>query len=327
MVFFVVNYFLQEKDENGFVHSIDNLVIVYDINPIYQNDYLDIMLDSLHNLRDACKHDINYWERLNVNACSKYSWYCNHVHMDDGIYLSIGHYREGIKEKHSYVVFPLLKLEINPNKHYDKPVFKDLQKIINRFCISGMLKKYDYAIDIPCKISDIKVFNTRKEPGLHKGTRYYGQRSRDGFVKIYDKTKESKLDYSLTRVEHTFDMIRQSGKEKSFTPFHVLQSGTAESSEELSKNDMLILNLCMRLSLNNLEFEDLLQGLDKRKKRKIYNNLYGNFKEVKFNPVLHDKLINQVMDKFNVVPPEEEKEIADDEFVQLDDTASLPWEE
>lgn len=323
----MVNYFIKEIDDNGYVHSIDNLVIVYDINPIYQKDYLDILIDSIHNLRDSYKNEINYWERLNVNACSKYSWYCNHIHLDDGIYLSIGHYREGIKELHSYVVFPLLKLEINPNKHFEKPVFQDLQKIINRFCISGMLKKYDYAIDIPCNISEVKVFNTRKEPGLHKGTRYYGQRSRDGYVKIYDKTKESNLDHPLTRIEHTFDMVKHS-KEKSFTTFHVLQSSLQADNEGLSKNDLLILNLCMRLSLNNLEFEDLLEGLDKRKKRKIYNNLYGNFKEVTFNQQIHDKLIGHIMEKFNVVPPEEEEEqICDDDFVQLDENAVLPWDD
>lgn len=322
----MVNYFLKEVDENGYTHSIDNLVIVYDINPIYQSDYLDIMIDNLHNLRDSYKNDINYWERLNVNACSKYSWYCNHVHLDDGIYLSIGHYREGIKETHSYVVFPLLKLEINPNKHYDKSVFKDLQKIINKFCISGMLKKYDYAIDVPCKLSDVQIFNTRKEPGLHKGTRYYGQRSRDGYVKIYDKTKESGLDYSLTRVEHTFDMVKHS-KEKSFTVFHVLQSDWQNANENISKTDSVIVSLCNLLKANSIEYMDVLQGLDKRKRKKIIEFLNGGYKEVAFNQELHDKLINQVMDKFNIVPLEEEEQVCDDDFVQLDENAVLPWDD
>ncbi len=324
----MVNYFLHEKDENGYVHSIDNLVIVYDINPVYQSDYLDIMLDSIHNLKEEYKNDISYWERLNVNACSKYSWYCNHVHLDDGIYLSIGHYREGLKEKHTYVVFPLLKLEINPNKHYDKPVFKDLQKIINRFCISGMLKKYDYAIDIPCKLDYVQIFNTRKEPGLHKGTRYYGQRSRDGYVKIYDKTKESNLDYFLTRVEHTFDMIRQSGKEKSFTAFYVLQQNQDDSVvSDFSSNDKVIFDLCQRLSCNGLAYDDLLSGLNFRKRKKIIEALNGGYKEITFNQELHDKLINQVMEKFNVVLPEEPEVTGDDDFVELDENASLPWEE
>lgn len=323
----MVNYFFKEVDENGYTHSIDNLVIVYDINPIYQNDYLDIVIDSIHNLRDTYNGQINYWERLNVNACSKYSWYCNHVHLDDGIYLSIGHYREGIKELHSYVVFPLLKLEINPNKHFEKPVFQDLQKIINRFCVSGMLKKYDYAIDIPCKINDVQIFNTRKEPGLYKGTRYYGQRSRDGFVKIYDKTKESDLDMFLTRVEHTFDTIKHS-KEKSFTAFHVLQPDLQNTSVDISKTDSVIVSLCNLLKANSIEYMDVLQGLDKRKRKKIIEFLNGGYKEITFNQELHDKLISQVMEKFNVIPLDEpEEQIGDDDFIQLDDNAVLPWED
>ena len=325
------NYFLKEVDKNGYTHSIDNLVIVYEINPIYQKDYLNIMIDSLHNLRESYKGTINYWERLNVNACSKYSWYCNHVHLDDGIYLSLGHYREGLKEKAIYVIFPLLKLEINPNKHYDKPVFKDLQKIINRFCLSGTLKKYDYAIDVPCKLNDVQVFNTRKEPGLYKGTRYYGQRNKDGYTKIYDKTKESGLDSPLTRIEHTFDMVKHK-KSKSFTNFFVLQKNQ-EYSElvDFSSNDRVIFDLCQRLSCAGLPFDDLLSGLNFRKRKKVIEALNGAYKEISFNQELHDNLINQVMEKFNVVLSEDtepdEKQLADDDFVELDENAVLPWDD
>ena len=320
-----MKYFLSEVDEFGYTHSIDNLVIVYDINPLYQNDYLDIMIDSIHNLRDSYKGSLNYWERLNVNACSKYSWYCNHIHLDDGIYLSLGHYRDGLKEKATYVIFPLLKLEINPNKHYEKLVFKDLQKIINRFCLSGMLKKYDYAIDIPCGISDVQIFNTRKEPGLYKGTRYYGQRSRDGYVKIYDKTKESGLDVPLTRVEHTFDMVKHS-KDKSFTSFHVLQPDLQFSYEDISKTDFVIVSLCNLLKANNIDFMNVLRGLDKRKKKKVIEYLNGGYKEITFNQAIHDRLISQVMDKFNVVSPEEEEKASGDEFVKLEEDVVLPWD-
>lgn len=283
------------------------------------------MIDSIHNLRDSYKGSLNYWERLNVNACSKYSWYCNHIHLDDGIYLSLGHYRDGLKEKATYVIFPLLKLEINPNKHYEKLVFKDLQKIINRFCLSGMLKKYDYAIDIPCGISDVQIFNTRKEPGLYKGTRYYGQRSRDGYVKIYDKTKESGLDVPLTRVEHTFDMVKHS-KDKSFTSFHVLQPDLQFSYEDISKTDFVIVSLCNLLKANNIDFMNVLRGLDKRKKKKVIEYLNGGYKEITFNQAIHDRLISQVMDKFNVVSPEEEEKASGDEFVKLEEDVVLPWD-
>ena len=44
---------IKQLDEIG----IDNLIIVYDINPIYQKDYLDVMINSIHNLRDYYKSD------------------------------------------------------------------------------------------------------------------------------------------------------------------------------------------------------------------------------------------------------------------------------
>lgn len=328
----MLNYFISLQDENGYTHSIDNLVITYSINPIYGKTYSDMLIDSFHNLRDKHKSNINYWERLNVNACSKYSWYCNHIHLDDGIYISLGHYRDGIKEKNLYVIFPLLKLEVNPNKHYGKAIFQDLFNIINRFCLDATLNKYDYAIDIPCKLDDIQVFNSLKEKGLYKGTRYFGQRNKDGFCRIYDKTKESELEYALTRVEHTFSMVKHT-KKKSFTAISILQQNNNAEDETLTSNDLVILNLCKRLKQAGLEFDDLLSTLNFRKRKKIYSSLNGNYIELTFNQDLHDELLKQVMDKFNIkeiekeVEENEEKDNYDDDFVELDEDYKLPWDE
>lgn len=316
-------------DEDGYIHSVDNLIITYSINPIYQSSYLDILVDSLHNLRDSYKGQLNYWERLNVNACSKYSWYCNHIHLDDGIYISLGHYREGLKEKRVYVIFPLLKLEVNPNKHWGKPVLQDLLSIVNKFCLDATLNRYDYAIDVPCKLSDVQVFNTRKEKGLYKGTRYFGQRNKNGFCRIYDKSVESGLDTPLTRIEHTFSLVKQT-KSKSFTNFSILQHGVSVSTDNLTSNDLVILNLCKRLNQSGLEFLDILSKLDSRKRKKIIECLNGSYKEITFNQVLHDKLLQQVMKHFDIKESNEEildEAQPDDNFVQLDENAVLPWDE
>ena len=63
--------------------------------------------------------------------------------------------------------------------------------------------KFDYAVDVPARLKDIQV-NSRKEPGLYKGTRYYGQRNKHGRLKIYDKKAESELPDDTSRVEWTF---------------------------------------------------------------------------------------------------------------------------
>ena len=60
-------------------------------------------------------------------------------------------------------------------------MLQDLLLIINKFCLDATLNRYDYAIDVPCKLSDA-VFNTRKEKGLYKGTRCFGQRNKMDFV-------------------------------------------------------------------------------------------------------------------------------------------------
>ena len=67
----MLNYFISLKDDNGYIHSVDNLVVTYSINPVFQNTYLDMIVDCLHNLRDKHKHNINYWERLNVNVSER----------------------------------------------------------------------------------------------------------------------------------------------------------------------------------------------------------------------------------------------------------------
>lgn len=320
----LLNYFISKKDCYGYVHSVDNLVITYSVNPIFQSSYLDMFVDSLHNLKDKYSCSINYWERLNVNACSKYSWYCNHIHLDDGIYISLGHYREGIKEKATYVIFPLLKLEVNPNKHWGKPILQDLLSIINKFCTDAILNKYDYAIDIPCKIDDIQIFNTRKEKGLYKRTRYFGQRNKDGFCRIYDKSKESSLETDLTRVEHTFSLVKHT-KSKSFTNFSVLQKNcNSVDVEGLTSNDLVILNLCNRLKESGLDYLDLLDNLNFRKRKKIVECLTGSYLEVVFNQEVHDELLKQVMDHFNIKEVVESK---DSDFVEIDDNFLLPWNE
>lgn len=323
----MVNYFIKEIDEYDYIHSIDNLVITYNINPIFQHSYLDMFIDSLHNLRDLYKGSVNYWERLNVTACSKYSWYCNHIHLDDGIYISLGHYREGVKEKATYVIFPLLKLEVNPNKHWGKPILKDLLSLINKFCLDAVLNRYDYAIDIPCKLQDIQVFNTRKEKGLYKGTRYFGQRNKNGFCRIYDKGVESSLATPLTRVEHTFSLVKQT-KNKSFTNFSVLQqpdSNNVDADAALTSNDLVILGLCKRLKESGSEYLDLLDSLNYRKRKKIIESLNGTYREITFNQEVHDKLLKQVMDKFNVFGVQQE-DTDSEEFATLPDDYKSPWD-
>ena len=202
-----MEYFFKKIDSNGFIHSIDNVVLTYYVESIGLKS-IDTLIGCIHLLRDKYKDSVNYYEKLNVTACSKYSFYQNIIHLDDGIFLMIGHYGDYDKEKKEMYIFPLMQLEINPNKHFGKEIFNDLMDIINDSCYDCSLKRYDYAIDVPYNTDDVIVFNSRKEKGLYKGTRYFGQRNRNGYCRIYDKAKEQGLDTPLSLRQSTSNITQ-----------------------------------------------------------------------------------------------------------------------
>ncbi|EOJ4528197.1 hypothetical protein ACKKL3_004419, partial [Shigella flexneri] len=99
----------------------------------------------------------------------------------------------------------MMRFKINPNKHIGSPAVQVVLDFIREWCTDGYLVRWDYAIDVPVKIADVMVIGSRKEKGLYKGTRYYGQRHKHGYLKVYDKQREQGLDDVLTRIEYTFE--------------------------------------------------------------------------------------------------------------------------
>lgn len=186
-------------DSRRCVHSIDNLVAEYVVKSFSSN----IVLDSLSEVFSAT---IPGWERqkfskTDLPACSGYSWF-RHSIWGGGFYIQYGHYRDFDRVTREWSEYPLLRLKFNPNKYYSSPVLTKLMEWVMANCDNGVLLKFDYAVDVPCPLRDIEV-RSRKEPGLYKGTRYYGQRNKHGRLKIYDKKQESGLPDDVSRVEWT----------------------------------------------------------------------------------------------------------------------------
>lgn len=155
--------------------------------------------------------DSDKCSKVDLPACSKYQFFKSTIWCK-GFHCSYGQYRDFDPVDRSYTEYPVLRVKFNPNKYADSAVFDPLFSWINSRCVDGTLVKFDYAVDVPCRLEDL-VVQSRKEPGLFKGTRYYGQRNQHGRVKIYDKGKESAfrddsdLDVSddpITRIEYTF---------------------------------------------------------------------------------------------------------------------------
>lgn len=326
-----MDYFYSLEDASGYTHSIDNLVLTYYVEGVGRHT-VNRLVREIQGLREKYP-DINYWEKLNIGACRRYSFFQNVVHLDDGIYLLVGHYKDYDKEKKEMYVFPLMRLEINPNKHAKKPVFLALMDIVNKNCYDGCINRYDYAVDIPLPPEDVQVFGTAKEKGLYKGTRYYGQRNRNGYCRIYDKGKEQGTGEILTRVEHVVSLVKGT-KHLSFEKVFVKYQA-AENNLHLSKTDSVIVRLCTLCRANGLDYEDILKGLDWRKLKTIREGLsesgYG-YKRLVFDQAVHDRLLEYYKNYFSVKEPEPETapdDIGTDEdgFMTLpEDAETLPFD-
>lgn len=97
--------------------------------------------------------------------------------------------------------------DFNPNKVSGDRRYKYLYNLILDHFKEVKIVRWDLAIDIPIERSylklkpDMRNYETHKS---HKGyTEYLGVRNTPGRVKLYDKTRESDLDYDLTRLEIT----------------------------------------------------------------------------------------------------------------------------
>ena len=139
-----------------------------------------------------------------------------HVGQGDGA-VYIGYKHNASKSVMSYD----MKVEFNPSKfqnqdyHVDdvkviyKIVFGSLCKVFekNKKCISGM----DFAFDFTLPMNKIIPYSlTGRQQDRHKGTIYYGNRGKHGYLRQYDKKKEMQEvqgieieDEYLTRVEYS----------------------------------------------------------------------------------------------------------------------------
>lgn len=269
--------------------------------------------------------EVDYWERLNVNPCSKYQYYTNHIHVDTGIYLSIGKYVEYVESTKKFYMMPLVQLEVNPNKHHGKPILKDILDYLKTVSDSGTLKKYDYTIDIPLMPDDVQIFGSRKEKGLYKGTRYFGQRNKNGYCKIYDKQKEQKLETPMTRVEHTISCTKTT-KEISFENIYI--KSKSENETALTDVNQCIVNMALALRENGLDFDEYLKILDKRKKRVILEGInQSGYEKIEFDKEIHKKLLDEVFKAFYLIPQKEDIKVNQDGFMMLADDYKNPWDE
>lgn len=101
-------------------------------------------------------------------------------------------------------------IEFNPNKLCDDDLFRPFYRVLVNKTIIREVVRYDMAIDIPLGRSVCSLMRQNKKTytliqGEEGITEYLGSRSTNGYIKLYDKKSESKLDYDVTRLEITLN--------------------------------------------------------------------------------------------------------------------------
>lgn len=315
-----MKYYISKTDSAGYTYSIDNIILEYIIK-----SHIDV-IHYLHELNKRHGLDSEYWEKLNTPYCSKYQFYNNHIHLCDGIYIMVGKYVTFNDFTKDRDIYPILKLEINPNKHADKDIFKDLLIFLKENCGDCTLKKYDLCIDLKCKLKDIEVFGSKKEPGLYKGTRYYGQRNKDGYLKIYDKGKEMGFDSDITRIEYTLVYDKGSKSKQGFNFQDVFIKSEEKSDIKINKTMKFMINMINVCRTNNINIDNYIDDLDYRTKKAVQESLSEyKFKKICIEENLINSMLGDIKKVFGVVD-RTYTVIDKDGFLKLDNDYDLPFD-
>lgn len=105
-------------------------------------------------------------------------------------------------------------------------------------------------------------------------TEYLGSRNSNGFVKLYNKKIEQKLNYDLTRLEITLDSLNYSNFNKQFPEIYTYADNNFLTYNTLNETDKVLL-LLLRNDINN----------------NIYLKMLGRKKTLKLRNLLFDKQI------------------------------------
>lgn len=208
----MLSYFETLKDDYNIIYSLDMIRLNFEfLNSINDDSFSDLIIkyETLHLVevkRFYSKSGLGY----------KYLYNFNFNEDNNSCSFAIGIGLNCLSENNNRGF-----IEFNPNKCYQISYFKTFLNDLVNLCYEFKLIRYDVALDIPLSRNKIKmVKNSRcnyeyiysEDHNITDGqilnrsiTEYQGRRNKNKFCKLYDKTRESKLNYDLTRIEFTFD--------------------------------------------------------------------------------------------------------------------------
>ncbi len=171
-------------------------------------------------------------------------------------------------------------IEFNPNKclvnGYVSPIL-DFIKIRGR---SLGVVRYDFAIDINCNrllcclvkdLRDYRKVYKIEQNSLDDYTEYLGKRNNNGFVKLYNKTKESNLSYELTRLEVTLDCFDYDNFLKYLPVVYFVREYFLLDTFDLNDTDKVLVSLLMQSNYANMYLKMLGRGKQEKLKKILFD--------------------------------------------------------
>lgn len=242
-----MRYYKAEK-KNGVTYSCDMLRLTFKTPYQIRDDngsdlFVHIDMDRLTEIMQLNDYEVNYYKT------NKYNAYRHMFTFRKQSFVVVIGLEHNVMRDRVYNNF----IEFNPNKadmYAIKFIFRYLTTWIKLNPVTHTffeISRYDIACDVPASRDLVKIMSKGRrmykyEIG-HDGsvTEYLGKRNTNGFVKVYDKTKESKLDYDLTRIEITVE-----GMDIRFPDIRLKQYQETMILDKLDRTDRVLIELLKR---------------------------------------------------------------------------------
>ena len=298
-----LNYFNPFIDEKDFTHSIDKVSIGFQFGK-GTHSTLDRIVEEFNDLSQVYR--LIPEVKMNLPPRSSYSWAIHFYKFRFGLCVFLG---GQLKQGERFQYYYNGRIEFNPNKQLlEDDLTTKVCKIMAKYADSITLKRLDYAIDVPFVPDNVVVLQSLKRKQVIKGTRYFGNSGSHGRLKIYDKQRESILDYPLTRIEYTF----VNNHKIRWDDVMILNERKEDLDFELTSNTRVLVRLCMALRESGYDYLEFIKDLNARKRKEVILAVEGYGDKIQFDEDLLNYLAGYLMDYLGL-PFEDAKKVEIDE--------------
>ena len=245
----MIKYYKEVRTENGYVYSLDMIRL----NLIFGDEMQRFM--NWLTLYEETAEGVQVEHYLSIKEYTFRDLF--RIKTDEYSYsFAIGFNGNSKDRKKGFI-------EFNPNKCQGEH-FQNIWERLIDITIGVDIVRFDLAVDIPLPRYLVKLQKDNRNYTFMscKGsdTEYLGRRNNVGYTKVYDKTKESDLDYDVTRIEITADLegIR-------FPDVKILPLQEKFEFKKMSSTDRVLVQL-LKQSDNPQMY---LKQLDKAKRKKL----------------------------------------------------------